>query len=209
MVIFDELRITNDGQHLIIDCRIRKENWYNTVYIGGIYIDTEETYEEGGPSKRAAIFAPTMQQLMLSPKKTMRFVYDKSDLKSLFLANPENKGVSPDCDLTKHLFFVYVKAFGTPAADTPCGMDDEYTLGVTMYMGKFYNDFMNSLKNINSTCSGGCDVPSDIVDQLLQYMALTVSIDSGHYLKGIEEFKKWYTGKSYTNNSTKKCGCHG
>lgn len=33
MVVFDELRVTNDRDKLIINARIRKESYYDNVYI--------------------------------------------------------------------------------------------------------------------------------------------------------------------------------
>ena len=51
MIVFEELRVTNDGENLIINARVRKEPYYDNVYINKVIIDTEETYSEGGPSK--------------------------------------------------------------------------------------------------------------------------------------------------------------
>lgn len=53
MIVFEELRVTNDGENLIINARVRKEPYYDNVYIDKVIVDTEETYIEGGPSSNA------------------------------------------------------------------------------------------------------------------------------------------------------------
>ena len=50
MIVFEELRITNDGETLVVKARVRTEVYYDTVYIDKVIIDTEETYKEGFPS---------------------------------------------------------------------------------------------------------------------------------------------------------------
>jgi hypothetical protein len=50
MVDFNELRITPDGQYLIIDVTVKSNSLYDNVYISRIDIDNQDTYINGGPS---------------------------------------------------------------------------------------------------------------------------------------------------------------
>ena len=50
MVDFNELRITPDGQYLIIDVTVKTDSLYDNVYISRIDIDNQDTYIDGGPS---------------------------------------------------------------------------------------------------------------------------------------------------------------
>lgn len=54
-----------------------------------------------------------------------------------------------------HLFFVYIKTktVGVPDPCIPCGMDNQHTLGVTMYMGDFYREFMKYIGEMGDDCN--------------------------------------------------------
>ena len=183
MIVFEELRVTNDGENLIINARVRKEPYYDDVYIDKVTIDTEETYSEGGLSKK-----PVYQYQVEGNQKEISLIVGKGDM----LPKPSS-----------HLFFVYVSTKGNPKLDTPCGMDEQTTLGVTMYMGDFYNEFMKYIGEMGDDCN----IPQNLIDLLLRYAALNTSIDAGHYMKGIEIYKGLSGGIEHPVKS--KCGCHG
>lgn len=186
MISIQELRVTNTGERLIIGANVRQESYYDNVYIDKVIIDTEETYSDGGPSSK-----PIFTKQFEGNTKTISLQLDKLDLNNT--------------DLTSHLFFVYIVAKGTPAPDTPCSMDNINTLGVTMYMGNYYNTFMGYINEMNGN---NCTIPQGLIDQILRYDALNTSIDSGHYIKGIEYFNKWFS-KTSPITVTHNCGCHG
>ena len=185
MVVFDELRVTNDRDKLIINARIRKESYYDNVYIDQVYIHTEETYTEGGLSK-----PPIYSTQIEGNQKEVHLVLGKGD----FL---------PQVD--SHMFFVYVKTktIGLPDPKIPCGMDNETTLGVTMYMGDFYNEFMKYIKEMGDDCN----IPQNMIDLLLRYAALNTSVDACHYIQAIDIYKGLFGDVKRTVKS--KCGCHG
>lgn len=182
MIIFNELRVTNDADYIIISARVRNEAYYKNVYIDKVIIDTEESYHEGGPSSN-----PVYEYTVKDNQKEINIKIDKLSATSF----------------DKHLFFVYIKAKGTPAADTPCGMDNIYTLGVTMYMGNYYNMFMKHIKEVEKNCQ----VPQGLIDIILRFKALDTSVDAGHYIQAIKYFNKWFK-TDYTSNITTNCGCH-
>lgn len=186
MISIQELRVTNTGDRIVIGANVRQEPYYNNVYIDKVIIDTEETYNEGGPSSK-----PVFTKQFEGNIKSINLQLNKLDL----------GGSEP----TSHLFFIYVVAKGTPAPDTPCGMDNINTLGITMYMGTYYNNFMNYIDEMNNS---NCTIPKGLIDQILRYEALNVSLDSGHYIKGIEYFNKWFN-KTSPVTVTSNCGCHG
>ena len=92
MIVFEELRVTNDGENLIINARVRKEPYYDNVYIDKVTIDTEETYSEGGVSKK-----PVYQYEVEGNQKEINLIIGKGDM----LPKPDS-----------HLFFVYVTTKG-------------------------------------------------------------------------------------------------
>lgn len=186
MVTFEELRITNDGENLIVRARVRTESYYDDIYIDKIIIDTEGTYKEGTPSS-----SPIYTYIAEGNNKSITLVLNKAQ-------------VIPD--FKEHLFFIYIIAKGTPTSNVPCGMDNQTTLGVTMYMGNIYNNFMGYIKEMTR---GNCQIPQGFIDQILRYKAFSLAIDSGHYTQGIEYYNQWFSGKRPSVTTTSNCGCNG
>lgn len=136
------------------------------------------------------------------PAPSYSFDLTLSKVKSISLTLNEADLVTT---LSQHLFFVYVETEGTPDPGIPCGMDNTVTLGVTMYMGNYYNSLMQYMKEMSDS---DCSVPQGLINQMLQWKALNLSIDSGHYLQGIKYFNKWFSGKLKAVPIS-KCGCNG
>lgn len=114
------------------------------------------------------------------------------DLNELLVASPNN------------LYFVYVQTIGNPSADTPCGLDNQTTLGITTYYYPLYQKAISYVKQLNDTCN----IPKDFINFILQYKAFQLSIKAGHYIESIKYWNKLYS--SINNiNITSKCNCHG
>ena len=72
-------------------------------------------------------------------------------------------------------------------------------------MGNIYNDFMSYIKQMNNDCQ----IPKDLIDQILRFKAVTTAIDSGHYTEGINYYNKFFKENGVSNTPTTNCGCHG
>lgn len=193
MIEFRELRVTPDGKRLIIDASVKDLQYYNDVYIDAIIIDTQDTYVANGPSTEpifsheTATDDGTIQEG--DGEKRVRLELDSTAL-----------GVSL-CDT---LFFVYVVTKGTPSADTPCGMDNQTTMGVVANLYPFYRTMVNYMKEVEDEC----EIPKNFIDVLLRFKALELSIRTGHYVQAIKYWNKFFKGvKSKTINTG--CRCHG
>lgn len=189
MIKFNELRITNDGKYLIIDASVRNTSYYDNVYIDSIYIDTQDTYKDGGPSS-SVVYSNNITNA--SPDfnyKRYRWELSVGDLLP---------------SLSNNLFFIYVKAKGTPKSDTPCGMDNEYTLGVTFDTCSLYNALMSYVREVNNSC----DIPKNFIDLFLQFKALEISINTDHYMQAIDFYNSFIKDIKLTK-SIKSCNCHG
>lgn len=106
-------------------------------------------------------------------------------------------------DMAATLFFVYVKCKGAPSSATPCGEDNDTTLGVAFDTAVIHDNAMQYTKDINVDCT----VPSDFINFILTYNALRFALRTGHYY----EVKKYYNLLvGNTSKASKKgCGCHG
>lgn len=187
MIDFNELRVSPDGKKLIIDASVKNLQYYDNVYIDAIIIDTQDTYIENGPSTNPIFYHEVATNSY--DEKRIRLELDSAIL-----------GTS----LSDTLFFVYVVVKGTPAADTPCGMDNQTTMGVVANLYPFYRTMVNYMKEVEDEC----EVPKNFIDALLRFKALELSIRTGHYAQAIKYWNKFFKSiKSKTINTG--CRCHG
>ena len=190
MVHFNELRITSDGQHLIIDVSVLSESYYKNVYIDSIVIDNQDTYVGSGPSSNPVYSYYVPNGVSQLTKKT----YSQKHVRLVLTTN--------DLPLNG-LLFVYVRAKGTPAADTPCGLDNITTLGTVTNMYPFYQQAMNYIGELASNCS----IPQNFTDYILKLKGLELAIRTGNYPDAIKYFNKFFKNKSDVVIRKGGCGC--
>lgn len=184
MVQFNELRITPDGQKLIIDVSVKDLEYYTDVYLNTIQIDTQDTFVESGPSSEV-VYTKTIK----GDTKSIRLELGTGDLLPA---------------LNDNLFFVYIKIKGTSAANTPCGMDNTTTLGVVFNLYPLYQHAFNYIKELSDACS----IPKNFINYILQYKAFELAIKIGHYIEAIKYWKKFFMGIK-DSVITSNCGCYG
>lgn len=188
MIEFKELRVTPDGKTLIIDVAVKDLSYYDDVYIDSLTIDTQDTYSESGLSTNP-IFYYEVASVSDKNKKRIRL-----ELNSSVLGKP----------ITGNMFFVYITVKGTPAADTPCGLDNVTTLGVTADLYPFYKSSINYMKELENEC----EPSKNFIDSLLRFKAFELSIRTGHYVQAIKYWNKFFKEvRSNTVNTI--CRCHG
>lgn len=185
MVQFQELRITPDGKKLIIDVSVKNLKYYTNVYLDAIQIDTQDTFVESGPSSEVVYDTGTIK----GDVKSVRVELGTGDLLP---------------SLNDNLFFVYVRTKGTPAANTPCGMDNVTTLGVVSNLYPLYQHALSYIKELSNTCS----IPKNFINYILQYKAFELAIKTGHYTEAIKYWKKFFMGIK-DSVITSNCGCYG
>ena len=184
MVQFNELRITPDGQKLIIDVSVKDLEYYTNVYLDTIQIDTQDTFVESGPSSEV-VYTKTID----GNSKSVRLELGTGNLLPT---------------LNDNLFFVYVRTKGTPSMDTPCGMDNSITLGTVLDKYSIYSDIMQYVKEVNADCT----MPKNFLDKYLRFQAFEISVITGHYTEAIKYYNKFIKGIGNTPDSI-SCGCYG
>lgn len=118
--------------------------------------------------------------------------------------------IIPDIDITiknafeNNLLFVYIKTVGTPAPNTPCGMDNITTLGVVSNLYPLYQHTFGYIKELSNTCS----IPKNFINYILQYKAFELAVKTGHYTEAIRYWKKFFMGIK-DSVITSNCGCYG
>lgn len=185
MVQFNDLTITPNGNCLNVEVSVKNEEYYNDILIETIVIDTQDTFISGGPSSKA---------IKVWERKEGDWIKEVS-----LTLNHQDLGM----DLSTNIFFVYVIASGTPAPDTPCGMDNSITMGTVIDLYPIYRKSMYYLEEMNDSCN----IPKDLIDNILRIKSLELSIKTGNYPKAIQYWNKWF--KNIKTTKTNTCNCYG
>lgn len=196
MLQFNELRITADNQWLVIDVSVIPLDYYKDIVIDSIIIDTQDTFIVNGPSSNSiyteVINSTDTKGLGASFANSRRNVRLQLPIKSL------------DVSAFDTMFFVYVKATGTPAPDTPCGQDKNMILGTAINLQTIYKQAVGHLKNLQTDCGNSYS----IIDLVLRIKALELCVRTCNYIQAIKYWNKFFKGIT-GSISSKNCGCNG
>lgn len=203
MVIYDQLRISDNGQALIINAHVNNSRYFDNVYLKRITICTEDQVSELNPfySSNNFIYQEDINsdvKRRTATKRDLNLILTKNDFNEKFKAS----------DLSRNMFFVYVECAGIPDSHVPCRLDEMTTLGVTFDYGIIFNSAMNFTKELADTCN----IPQNYINFILNYEALKMSIETEHYIPAINFWKNIVGQKGIFNSNninSKPCGCHG
>lgn len=204
MIIFDQLRISDDGKRMYINAHVNKADYFNDIYIDSIVIQTADKVSETNPG------LPTSDYVYIKKveenAKELNIVLEASDLSRSWESDPKaiafNRG-----DMSKTLFFVYIKCKGTPGSCTPCRLDEETTLGVVFDENVLHQKVMDYTKELVADYG----VPSAFIDFILLWNAFKAAVETEHYIPAIQFFNMMFdeVGKSCQSRTIKTYGCNG
>ena len=208
MIRFNELKI--EDNYIIIDVQIEEEKYFKDMYIDSIVIDTQDTFIANGPSSKAIytkIFNtdvnPVYENKQCAPVKKEENIYtqgiDKHNRVRIYI-----DGKDLNVDIHKTMFFVYVIAGGTPAADTPCRWDENKALHTLVDTQVLYNNMIQYVKELNKDCS----TPDNFINAILQFNAIDLALKTNQYPLAIDLWKRFYSDIE-SNVVLPNCGCNG
>ena len=194
-VIFDQLRISDDGRRMYINLHVNNADYFKDIYLDSITIMTQDQVSEAAPE-------------MVTDDYIYKYIFDGEQKQADMVLTPNDfnehfaKG-----NFSSDLFFVYIKVKGTPDECTPCRLDEETTLGVTFDETLLYQKVMAYTKDLLKDCT----VPMAFADFILRWNAFKASIETEHYVPAIKFWKMLFdqNDNSWPINNTKPCGCHG
>lgn len=204
MIIFDQLRISDDGKRMYINAHVNKADYFKDIYIDSIVIQTADKVSETDPG------LPTSDYVYIKKAeenaKELNLVLEASDLSRSWESDP-NAIAFGRGDMSKTLFFVYIKCKGTPGSCTPCRLDEETTLGVVFDENVLHQKVMDYTKELVADCS----VPSAFIDFILLWNAFKSAIETEHYIPAIKFYNMLFdeVGNSCQSRTIKTCGCNG
>ena len=198
MIRFNELKI--EDNYIIIDVQIEEEKYFKDMYIDSIVIDTQDTFIANGPSSKA-IYTKTFNTDTDIKKEEIVYTQgtDKHNRVRIYI-----DGKDLNVDIHKTMFFVYVIAGGTPAADTPCRWDENKALHTLVDTQVLYNNMIQYVKELNKDCS----TPDNFINAILQFNAIDLALKTNQYPLAIDLWKRFYSDIE-SNVVLPNCGCNG
>ena len=198
MIRFNELKI--EDNYIIIDVQIEEEKYFKDMYIDSIVIDTQDTFIANGPSSKA-IYIKTFNTDIDVKKEKIVYTQgtDKYNRVRIYI-----DGKDLNVDIHKTMFFVYVIAGGTPAADTPCRWDENKALHTLVDTQVLYNNMIQYVKELNKDCS----TPDNFINAILQFNAIDLALKTNQYPLAIDLWKRFYSDIE-SNIVLPNCGCNG
>lgn len=206
MIIFDQLRISDDGRKMYINAHVNKADYFDNAYIDSITIMTSDKVLETAPGTPTSDYIYTKK--IEGNEKEINLVLTANDFTRTWerdsKAMPFKQG-----DMSRTLFFVYIKCKweGTPGECIPCTLDEETTLGVTFDENILYQRVMDYTKDLLDECK----IPIAFMDFILLWNAFKASIETEHYIPAIKFFNMLFgiVDASGHKGIIKGCGCNG
>ena len=193
MIIFDQLRISDDGKKLFVDVHVNKADFFDNIYIDKVVIQTQNQVSEMDPLSPGDEYIYSLQA--------------EPDTKELHLALEASTDFEQSLStLSDKLLFVYVICTGVPDPCTPCRLDEMTTLGVTFDESLLYQQVMQQTRQLADTCK----VAKGFIDLILLWNGFKAAIETEHYIPAIDFWRKMFD-KRYNAaiSKAKPCGCHG
>jgi hypothetical protein len=204
MILFDQLRISDDGQRLYINAHVNKADYFKNRYIDSVVIMTADKVSETAPGTPTSDYI--YKKEIEGNVKELDLVLTSLDFTKSWETDPKAIAFNR-ADMSNTLFFVYIKCKGTPGECTPCRLDEEITLGVVFDENVLYQRVMDYTKELVADCS----IPTEFTDFILLWNAFKAAIETEHYVAAIKFYNKLFgvVRSGYSNNIIKTCGCNG
>ena len=214
MIVFNNVRISQDDKYITIDAEIENNKYYENMYIDSVIIDNQDTFSPNGPSSNT-IYTYKAQPLNsdiyteddLANKVTDEDNIPVQDKNNTYYSRKVHLELTKvDLNLAtleKNIFFIYIVAGGVPASDTPCGYDNNIAVKVLVNTYPIYRNIMNYIKELGNTCS----ISYNLIDKSLQLKMLDISIQIGNNIEAINIWKKYFMDN--ITNEPINCNCNG
>lgn len=216
MIIFDQLRISDDGTKLYVEVHVNGADYFKNIYIDKIYVYTADKVSETDPN------TPVIEtDESTNTSKAVDYIYaeqvdgEVKEKSWVLKASDCIKSWKTDAkemkftqkEMGQSLLFVYIVCKGTVGECTPCRLDDKTTLGVTFDEKLLWQRAMGYAKALGD----GCDVPVGFVDFILLWNAFKASVETEHYIAARKYWAMLFDKDSdgYIAEAGGGCGCHG
>lgn len=209
MVVFEQLRISDDGKTMYIDAHVHEWELQNcegekkSTHITRVAVATSDKVNE------SSVNYISNEEC----KQKEMYVYyeefsEEEHVTELHLVLNayclENMGNS----FSNDLFFVFIEDSGDEDPCVPCPISSNLTVGVTFDENLHYQQVMDYTKAL----ADDCQIPQGFVDYILRWNALKASIETEHWCAAQKFYKMLFGGPHWRSPGQYKrggCGCHG
>ena len=215
MVIFEQLRISDDGTQLFIDAHVNTSEHFANVYFDTLTIMTAKEVEDSAdplsPSSTHYVYKKTYGDNVKEDSLTIgKGDFDEAWSNGQMTTPDSSKPVATDSytgDFRGQMFFVYIKTKGCADECVPCPWQNEMSVGATYDKKSAYDAVMNYTKELASSCQPS----ADFIDYILRQNALDAAIKTKHFIPAIDFWKMLFgeDGQALTSTTTKNCRCNG
>lgn len=203
MILFNELRMTDDKSRLIIDCHIEGLDIYKDMYIKNIYVDYYGNREVTLPSARCVKVYENADDEgnPVTTVQAVRVNLDLSDaVRKQFIISTFAGG----------LFYVTVECDGTVPATVstmPCGYDTSVDYGVIVDWEMLYTLGMRHATTYNFGC-GACG-DDDFETFVLMWNSIKLAVQSCDFTVMERFWEKFIRAFAVTDTAVTSsvCGC--
>lgn len=204
MIVYDQLRVSDDGRQLYIDAHVSLASCFDGVTIQSLYICLgSQVYETQtiDPESNGYIYKKEYGD-------SIREIHECIDI-------ADDSLIYNKTSFSKDLFFVYVGCNTVPEGCKCYASVGRYVLGVTFDESLLYQKVMQYTKDL----ADDCKIPVAFTDFILLWNAFKASVETDHYIPAIKYYNMLFgmdaDGKPYgaydktSGMIHKPCGCHG
>lgn len=217
MVIFDQLRLSDDATKLYVTAHVNTAQYMdNTSPFKDVYIKRVVVSDANKITEMSDLDTIVNRKKYLVKqdygdgdyKKSIDLVFDANN----FERHDETEIKKIDfCgkEMLTTLFFVFIETTdaGAAGACLPCYMQNKVTVGATFDENLLFQNVMNYTREL----ADDCNIPSGFIDFILRWNAFKAAIATDHYLPAVKYYNMLFGGSNSTNTTgtTRGCGCHG
>lgn len=196
MIVYDQLRVSDDGKQLYIDAHVSLASCFDGVTIQSLYI---------------CLGSQVYETLTIDPESNghiykKEYVENVREIHECINIGDENL-IYNKTSFSKDLFFVYIGCNAIPE-DCECFASvGKYVLGVTFDENLLYQRVMQYTKSL----ADDCKIPVEFTDFILLWNAFKASVETEHYIPAVKYYNMLFDRSSDTVSyrTSKPCGCHG
>lgn len=151
---------------------------YEDIFIDSIYVDTQDTFVNYGPSDE-----PVYLESISGNRKSMRLILTSEDLHTTL----------------DNLFFVYVTTKGNPNPTLPTNFGDYYT-DVIANLHPLYKASIKIMSDLEDHCKD----QNTLIDLILKVNTFDITLRTCNYPLAIQYWNKFFK-KIVTNKLNNNC----
>ena len=193
MVSINEFVIARDAKYLYLKASIDDMEYFENVFIDYLEFTLHKVVN-------GTIETSTIE---LNPDGTLHTEPLETEVKNVDLTlTPQDLGLS---DFQTPVIEVKVHTKGYPSADTPCGMDEEYVVGITYNESVLYDKGLSFIHQVGQDCN----IPDDFINWILSSSAFDLALKSGNMNDALSWWLRLTSNRSNGYSRNSNCGCHG